>query len=155
MTKKLIVISSIIIFVIITGLGFFLLWNKISSLDPNHKKELQKSAEKEKHEKEVGTICPIDAFTVNLADPGGKRYLRTSMSLELKSSDSKGAKEEIEKRAPQIKDAIITILTTKRFEDIQTTEGKAGLRDEIARRLNDLLKQGKVSNLYFTEFVVQ
>jgi flagellar protein FliL len=155
MTKKLIIISSIAVFAIVTGVFFYLLWNKVSSLDPSHKKEVKKSAEKKKTEQEAGVIVPLDAFIVNLADPGGKRYLRTTMSLELETSDTKSAQAEIEKRSPQIKDTIIMVLTTKRFEDIQPTEGKAALRDEIVQKLNDLLKLGKVSNLYFTELVVQ
>jgi flagellar FliL protein len=47
------------------------------------------------------------------------------------------------------------ILPSKRFDDISSVEGKIALRDEILEKLNSLLKQGKITNIYFKEFVVQ
>jgi len=64
-------------------------------------------------------------------------------------------KEEMDKRLPQVKDIIVTLLPTRKFDDIQTVEGKLALRDELMQRLNKILTQGKVTNIYFTEFVVQ
>jgi flagellar FliL protein len=47
------------------------------------------------------------------------------------------------------------ILPTKRFEDISTAQGKTALRDEIMETMNTYLLKGKVTNIYFKEFVVQ
>ena len=63
--------------------------------------------------------------------------------------------EELEKRLPQIRDKILMILPTKQYADIATTTGKLALRDEIMASLNTFLKKGQISNIYFTEFVVQ
>ena len=144
-----------LVFASITGAGFFLIWSKMSSLDPNHKKKPTQAAEKTKTESLIGPIYPLDPFIVNLADPGGKRYLRTSISLEIKNGENKNLKEEMDKRLPQVKDIIVTLLPTRKFDDIQTVEGKLALRDELMQRLNKILTQGKVTNIYFTEFVVQ
>jgi len=50
---------------------------------------------------------------------------------------------------------VLMVLPEKRFDDIRTTEGKAALRDEIIGKINPLLTKGKVTNIYYTEFVVQ
>jgi flagellar FliL protein len=89
---------------------------------------------------------------VNLADPGGKRYLRITIDLEL---DSDQLESEIKKRLPQVRDSILTILPTKRFADISSAKGKTALRDQMQERINGLLARGQITNIYFKEFVVQ
>ena len=59
---------------------------------------------------------------MNLADSGGKRYLRVTMALELSDPE---ALTNIESRLPQIRDAILMILPTKTFDEVSTTEGKS------------------------------
>lgn len=97
-------------------------------------------------------MFPLDTFVVNLADSGGKRYLRATLQLELVPEQ---VAETFEQRLPQIRDVILTILPTKTFEDIRTVAGKAALREEILQRLNTLLNVEGVANIYFTEFVIQ
>jgi flagellar FliL protein len=47
------------------------------------------------------------------------------------------------------------ILPSKQFEDIASMEGKIALRDEIIAKLNSLFARTVVTNIFFTEFVVQ
>jgi flagellar basal body-associated protein FliL len=47
------------------------------------------------------------------------------------------------------------ILPSKRFEEIASVEGKTALRDEIMDKLNSLFPRIVISNIFFTEFVVQ
>jgi flagellar FliL protein len=95
---------------------------------------------------------------VNLADHGGKRYLRVTMEMELKVEegvDPFDLKEEIDNRLPQLRDTILMILPSKQYADISSTAGKIALRDEIIAKLNSYLKKGQIATIYFTEFVVQ
>ena len=94
----------------------------------------------------------LDTLIVNLADQGGKRYLRVTMELELSAPE---VYEEIDLRMPQIRDAILMVLPTKQYADISTTEWKVQLRDEMIARMNTILKTGTITTIYFTEFVVQ
>jgi flagellar FliL protein len=101
---------------------------------------------------EIGPLYSFDAFIVNLADPGGNRYLKVSMQVEL--SDEKLA-EELEKRKPQVRDIILTVLSSKTYAEISTAQGKLALKQEIIRRVNLILTTGNIVNLYFMEFVAQ
>ena len=47
------------------------------------------------------------------------------------------------------------ILPSKQFDDIASMEGKIALRDEIMAKLNSLFAKNVVTNIFFTEFVVQ
>jgi Flagellar basal body-associated protein len=61
----------------------------------------------------------------------------------------------VEKRLPIIKDAIIDVISSKTSDFVRTPEGREALRLELIRRLNIILVEGGVRNIYFTEFVVQ
>jgi flagellar FliL protein len=101
---------------------------------------------------DMGPIYSLETFIVNLADERGKKYLKTKLELEL---DNAVVVPEIDRRLPQFRDTILTILSSKAFEDIRQLEGKYQLRAEIMTMLNQHLNSGKVTNIYFTEFIVQ
>ena len=165
MSKKVIIII-IAVFVLLMGMmgaGFYLLWSQMSAsiaqvqMQNGTSEEEEKAAEEAEAEK-IGTMYRLDTLIVNLADHGGKRYLRVTMELELKPNEDKDASEvveEIEKRLPQLRDTILMILPSKQYSDISTTAGKISLRDELMGKLNAHLKAGFISTIYFTEFVIQ
>ncbi len=92
----------------------------------------------------------MEPFLVNLADPGRLRYLKITLHLEI---NHKG--EEFQKRLPQSRDSVLTVLSSKNSRDIMTSEGKNALREEIKEKMNQILMDTKVRNIYFTEFVIQ
>ena len=106
----------------------------------------------EEGQQEMGPIYPMETFIVNLVGGRGKNYLKAKVELEL---DSDKTTTEINKRLPQIRDAILTMLSSKTNEDINTLEGKYQLRAEIISTLNQFLHTGKVKNVYFTDFIIQ
>lgn len=95
---------------------------------------------------------PLDPFIVNLADPVGNRYLKVRLALDLSSA---ALQTEVENRVPLLRDSILLLLSSKTFAEINSMEGKLKLRGEILHRINQALKTGKVTTIYFTEFVVQ
>lgn len=108
--------------------------------------------QKKQTKQNMGPIYSLDAFLVNLMEPMGKRYLKAKIELEL---DSEKLKPEMDMRLPQVRDAILTMLSSKSYEDINDLSGKFQLRADIISILNGYLKTGKIENVYFTEFIVQ
>jgi flagellar protein FliL len=161
--KVLIIIVAVFVFMIgVMGAGFFILWKQMNNAVAQVQQQgnEQESAEEAPAEEEVtmGPLYKLDTLIVNLADQGGKRYLRITMELELKPGENVEANEvieELEKRMPQIRDTILMVLPTKQYADIATTPGKIALRDEIMAKLNTFLKKSQISTIYLTEFVVQ
>jgi flagellar protein FliL len=150
--KAIIILSSVaLVFMALVGGGFFMMWTKIVSLMPPEE-VAEEIPEEEAPMITVGEMFPLDTFVVNLADDGGKRYLRATMQLELAPEEHT---ETLELRLPQIRDVVLTILPTKEFKDIRTVEGKSTLRTEILDRLNEMLNGEIIANIYFTEFVIQ
>ena len=97
-------------------------------------------------------IQDMETFLVNLSDPGGKRYLKITMKAKL-SGPALAA--EFAERTPELRDIILTLLSSKEFADIAQPEDKAILKQELIGQLNRTLKQGQVQDIYFTDFLVQ
>ena len=102
---------------------------------------------------EMGQIYPIPTLNVNLADPTGITYLAITLALEF---DPKNADlyAEVESKMPRINDMIITVLSSKAYEEISTSQGKINLKNEFLRRINSMLAKGRLYNVYITGFTV-
>ncbi len=101
---------------------------------------------------EDGKPFPLDSFTSNLAQGDGpRRFLRINLVLKF-SMDSN--EEEYRARKPQIRDTIISILNSKRPEDVLKMEGKNYLKEEIKAGINAFLVDGKCIDVYYVGFQV-
>ena len=159
MSNKILIILIGVVMILMLGLGggLFMMWNKLSAMETRSQNSAEEAEQGDQDssvpvDKLLGPIFSLDTFIVNLADKGGKRYLRMTIDLEL---DSEELESEVKKRLPQVRDSILTILPTKRFDDISSAKGKTALRDQMLERINGLLARGRVTNIYFKEFVVQ
>ena len=153
MSNKLIFLLVTVLLVLTIGLavGFFMMWSKLSVL--NTQASMVATTEAEQGQTAtLGPLFSLDTFIVNLADAGRSRYLRVTMDLELAESNDAS---KLSERLSQVRDSILMILPSKQFDDIASMEGKIALRDEIIAKLNSLFTQNVVSNIFFTEFVVQ
>lgn len=142
----LIIIQSITLALAVTIL-ILLLINKPVSKHPKDKGSKKES----KRVKAVATY-QLQPFIVNLLDEEGRRYLKVTMDLAL---NSKETIQEVEDKMASIRDTIIMILTNKGFKDVCNISGKAKLREEIKRGINNVLESGNVIDVYFSEFVIQ
>lgn len=100
----------------------------------------------------IGPMYPLESFTLNLLSDGGARYVKCTMQLE---QNTDLLQPELDKKMPLIRDVIIRTLTSKTFEEVSTTKGKERLKDELVGKINEVLTDGFVKNIYFTDFVVQ
>ncbi len=100
----------------------------------------------------VGDMFALDPFVVNLNEPRGNRYLKTTIQLEMDSPELRG---ELDRRQAQLQDVILALLTSKSSKELQALEGKFRLREELLSRINALLVNGAITRVYFTEFVIQ
>ncbi|MDE5832841.1 MAG: flagellar basal body-associated FliL family protein [Desulfovibrio sp.] len=98
-----------------------------------------------------GMVLPLPTITVNLNDPGGRRYLKLGMEVEVNADVA----AQLKAQNPRIRDAIIMLLAGKTYGEVATPDGKVMLKAEIAARLNQILGAPRVMRVYFTDFVVE
>lgn len=118
---------------------------------------------------DVGVPVTLGERVVNLADPGGFRYLKTEIVLSLHVPGVVGSElstEQLEKEQatlnarlepikPQIQDILTSVLTAKTVAEVTTPEGKEALRKQLIESLQPLLRQHQITGLYFAQFVIQ
>jgi len=92
-------------------------------------------------------------FTVNLLDPGMRRYLRVRLTFEY--LEQKALVKELGDREPEIRDTIISVLRAKTVEELAAAGSTDKLRAELVEAINSVLLQGVIADLYFIEFVIQ
>ncbi len=174
--KMLFIIVGAVALLVIVGAVVMLMGGKKEA-----PKEGEKRAEVEKHL----LTAELPPVIVNLSDTSS--YLKVTMLIEYDSAviaraeaaEAGGGKggghgggasggEEggekagglpgpLAKREPMIKDAVIRVLSSKKVEELLTTEGKEKLKEELVEAINEAsgLEEGAVVNLYFTEFIIQ
>ena len=121
-------------------------------------------AQGDEHETEPAhdpAIIALPTFTVNLADTGATRYLRTTLSLVINDTekaatlsgggDHKPAGEPA--RIAMARSAILELLTTKTADELMKPEGKTALKKENAERATHAFRF-KVDDVLLAEFVV-
>jgi flagellar FliL protein len=117
-----------------------------------------------------GIMVNMATKIINLADTTtSRKYIRLTMVLEFAPDNpaypSMTAEEQktyltnfetkIAKLMPVMDDVVITLLSTKTFEDLYTASGKEALRKELISDITKRVTDYTLISVYFTEFVVQ
>jgi len=92
-------------------------------------------------------------FTTNMAshDRAGK-FVRVEVRLKMSDED---LADELKEKNIVLRDAVIEAMSLKRFSQVSTQKGKVALKEDIKTRLNGILAEGDVEEVYFTKFIVQ
>jgi len=150
----IVIIVLLLILLIVGGLVAYFLLSGNDDTQADNPKQPQKVEKKKKvaDMTQIGPIYPLDQFIVNLVSNNSSRYLKCKIDLEL---DAPELQQEVDKKLPAIRDLIIRILSSKTVEEIQTSKGKEKLKEEIKRKINEMLTTGEIRHVYFTDFVIQ
>ena len=95
-------------------------------------------------------LVSLDPLAVNLADPGGRRYLRTEIVLEFPAN--RHLERELEAIQHRVVHTAISVLRSKRVADLNDMES---VSLELKNAINEQLQQGEITGLYFENFVIQ
>jgi len=127
--SKLVLIGAIVVVLAVAAVAAFLFLNS-----RNHEGD-------EEHESApaaavVPTFLPLDNMVVNLADPGGDRFVQLGITLELQ--DDKTA-SLVKQYLPSIRSGVLLLVSQRSSEELLLREGKeklaAEIRDEVSRPL--------------------
>ncbi len=150
--KKFIIIGAVLLLLVGGGAaGYFLFLSGPSESESETAAKEEKKAADAIPKDSLGVTFELDPFVVNLAGESS-RYLKVVIVAQLSSPE---LAVEMENRSPQLKDSIITVLSSKTPEEILSVQGKYDLKMELIKRLNANISAGVVRDLFFTEFVVQ
>jgi flagellar FliL protein len=95
---------------------------------------------------------------VNLAPPDENTFLKIDLALAITPGEEQEVKliqRELDARRDELKDLVNMILTSKSRGELATTQGKENLKQELVRRINELLQSGEIQSVYFRQFTFQ
>ena len=155
--KKLLII--LIVLLLAGGGGGAAWWFLKGNKAPDPKAAGKVAVAPKKDEPELPPIfVRIDTFTVNLKRVDAEdRFLQTEMQFKL--TDPK-ASEALKLRMPEIRNALLLLLSSKTQEELVTIEGKQKLSSDIVTQANQIIRAKEptkdgVHGVYFTSFVIQ
>ena len=157
-SNKILLIIIVFLFLILIGGGVGVYWymqkdttDANVNVTPSPQEKKVNSADETLAE--VGPLYPLAPITVNLKTSDEKDvYLKATLSLEL---DSKLLKNELDAKNAVIRDEIILILSNYTQVDVASDNGKAEICERIKEKLNSMLHDGQIRNVYIVSFIIQ
>ena len=101
---------------------------------------------------DFGCTLPLQAFHLNLGNPLENRYIRLEIAIEYSCTEE--TKAEIDKRLPQLRDAVIQVTSRKTREFLLGPDGKEQLRKEIYNRINQHMSK-KIDDVFITDILIE
>ena len=106
---------------------------------------------------------PLEPLLVNLADSGGKSYLRVAMTLRVEEAPpAKGEKPKgpektrpVDENEAALRDAALEVLGRQTGAQLLAADGKQRLKAELQQTLVRRVPEARVKDVLFTEFLVQ
>ncbi|MGC3960790.1 MAG: flagellar basal body-associated FliL family protein [Verrucomicrobiota bacterium] len=99
------------------------------------------------------TSVPLSAkVLVNVSGTAGTRFLLASLTLVGNNAE---LKEAVDKSDAQLRDVAASVLATKTINDLDKPGSRNLIRTELISAFNGVLGEGRVKEIYFTEFAIQ
>jgi flagellar protein FliL len=100
-------------------------------------------------EEVIEASVDIPEITTNLLS---NDFIRISFKVQ---TDSKKAKEELEKRDFQVNNIIIEELSEMKADELQGKKGKELIEAKVKEKVNALMQEGMVEKVYITSMMIQ
>lgn len=147
LSKKKLILIVVAALVLLAGVGAGLYF---SGIIPHESGE---PSEEDQAKLPQTTYFDLEEFLVNLNNPGKQvSFLKMTVTLQLPNL---GAKAEVEKKMPHVRDSFQVYLRELRSVDLQGSAGIQRLREELLLRLNKIIEPEKVEDILFKEIIVQ
>lgn len=101
---------------------------------------------------DFGESFKLNTFHMNLGNPLENRYIRVEVSIEYKGGEIQ--QKELEKRKPQIRDVVVSVVSRKTREFLLAPDGKNQLRKELLSRINRFMSR-PVESVFITDILIE
>jgi flagellar protein FliL len=135
-SKKLlfIIIGVVVLALIGAGAAFFVLKKNTAESGDG-----EEEAAVEHHAPDPGTpptFLPLDSMVVNLADPGGNRFVQLAITLQVQDAHTGDA---IKVYMPSIRNGVLMLVSQRTADEILKPEGKEQLAKAIIEEISGVM----------------
>lgn len=97
-------------------------------------------------------VVVFEDIIANVAGTMGTRFLKVSFQIE---GESRQLSSLARTREAQVRDAIISTLSSRTIQEIEVVGGRNALRIALISAINEALGNSLVDELYFLDFIIQ
>lgn len=95
----------------------------------------------------------VDDIVLNPAGTNGKRFLRLGLAIETK--DGANLIAELDSRRAQMRDLLIRKFSSRTIEELSDPVVREEIRVSCIEEINARLASGEISDMFFTDYVLQ
>lgn len=156
--------------------------DKLLSVFKKSAEEAVEAENKDEDAQQKGVILELGDFTLNLADVSPRAFLKVNVALEVSKTEEELNKEESSKDSsggghgghgegegekttvtpdetfnkPALRDAIITVLSSKTSDELSSTTGKELVKEQLIEAINAVFDgEREVLRVSFGDFIMQ
>lgn len=100
----------------------------------------------------LGPTIKMSPLVVNLNEPSGRHYLKTTIILELGRTEWI---DEVQQQIACLTDLMITTLGDKKLADMKKPQSKEAIRKELLAKAQSTPVGNMIKQIYFFEFLFQ
>jgi len=155
-SKKMIIIGLVILLLAGAGAGYYFFMGNSEELDGEVSEEVIDEEDEEEGATDEIYYDMKKSLIVNFPKGSGASLIQVSVSLLVKGEETI---EALKKHEPMIRNNLLMAISAKGSKNLMTIEGKEALRDEMLKVVGGVMekmtKKNKVTNVFFTSFVMQ
>jgi len=134
--KLLFIIVGVLVLAIAGAAGALFILKKNTAEEGDHEEEAPVAHVKKIDPKHAPTFLPLENMVVNLADPGGNRYIQVGLTLQLQDAATGDA---VKAYMPSIRSAVLMLLAKRTSEQVLSHDGKEALNKDIIAAVSEVM----------------
>jgi flagellar protein FliL len=97
-------------------------------------------------------VFMVEDLIINPANTDGKRLLMSSLGFDVPTEKDH---QELKSKEPLLKDAIISVMSSKGMSQLSNTAYRDTLRIEITKKLSTQIPSVKINWIYFSKYILE
>lgn len=128
--KMIVIIVAVILLLVLAGGGWFVFLRAPASEDGE---DAAPAAHAEAKHMVTPVFLPMDNMVVNLADPGGEKFVQIGITIGLVDQKTSDA---VKANLPTIRSGVLLLISQHTSDELLTKEGKEKLARDILREVS-------------------
>ncbi|KRC08634.1 hypothetical protein ASE11_23005 [Hydrogenophaga sp. Root209] len=129
-SKKLlfIIVGVVLLALIGAGAALFIMKKNAAAADDEYADDEPEATHQAKDPKHAPVFLPLENMVVNLADPGGTRFIQLGLTLQLQDAKTEA---DVKTYMPSIRSDILLLISQRTADEMLQVQGKAKLANDI------------------------
>jgi flagellar FliL protein len=131
--KLLFIIIGVVVLALIGAAGALFVLKKNTAEDDEYADE-EPAAQVAKDPKTAPVFMPLENMVVNLADPGGGRFIQLGLTLQLQDAKTEA---DVKVYMPSIRSQVLLLISQRTADEMLQVQGKAKLAKDIIAAISN------------------